>query len=83
MFGLFPALRRLPWSCCVNSVQRAVTPIAAFAHSIHDTPLRISQDHLVLLRFGLEAATSARPAQGHERLQTYRSDTPYNLICEV
>ena len=34
MFGLFPALRRLPWSCCIGSVERAVTPIAAFARSI-------------------------------------------------
>ena len=83
MFGLFPALRRLPWSCCSGSVERVVTPIAAFARSIQGTPLRISHDHLVLLRFGLETATSARTVQGHERLETDRSDTAYKLICEV
>ena len=47
------------------------------------TPLRIIHDHLVLLRFGLEAAVSARTVQGYERLETDRSDTAYNLICEV
>jgi len=72
MFGLFPALCGLPWSCCIGSVQRAITPIAAFVRSIHGTPLRIIHDHLVLLRFGLEAAMSARTVEGHERLKTYR-----------
>ena len=63
MFGLFPALRRLPWSCCIGSVERAVTPIAAFARSIQGTPLRISHDHLVLLRFGSRRQRAREPSK--------------------